>query len=181
MAVRKTMTKTQKKPEAEVVEKTAVEPKKEKRTYKDTDKIPCISITSGEYLFIGDKSGNLYDWISEGDVVEMRYDDLIAAIRTRKPCVFMPRVVIQDEEFLEEFQELKRMYNSLYSAEDMNKILSLPAEQMRKVIEGLPDGAKDSIKSLAITAVDEGRLDSVQRIRILDQIFVTDMLLKLTQ
>lgn len=164
---------------------TAVEPEdtkpvvKEKREYKDSDKIPCFSITPGEYLFEGDKSKTVYSWINQGVVEDMRYDDLTAAIRTRKPCVFKPRIVIQDDEFLEDYPEIRRLYESMYSKEDLAKVLTLDPNRMTEVIKSLPDGAKDAIKYIAVEAIENGTLDSVGRVRALDQIYGTDLLLKL--
>lgn len=151
----------------------------EKREYKDSDKIPCFSITPGEYLFEGDKSKTVYSWINQGVVEGVRYDDLTSAIRTRKPCVFKPRVVIQDEEFLEDYPEIQRLYESMYSKEDLAKVLALDPQRMTEVIKALPDGAKDAIKYLAVEAIENGTLDSVGRVRALDQIYGTDLLLKL--
>lgn len=163
----------------EVVEKVEKPAAKVKRKYRDDDKIPCFSITPGEYLFEGGKSKMIYSWINQGVTEEMRYDDLTAAIRTRKPCVFKPRIIIQDDEFLEEYPEIQRLYDSMYSKDDLSKILTLDARRMTEVINSLPDGAKDAIKTLAVEAIDKGTLDSVARVRALDRIFGTDMLLKL--
>ena len=44
----------------------------------------------------------------------------------------------------------------------------------------LPEGAKDSIKTIATTMVDNGTLDSIRRVKILDEIFDTEMLARLT-
>lgn len=173
----------------EVVEKTPVvveeTPKVSEKTpvkkqFKDDDKIPCLSITNGEYLYVGDKSGDLYSWLTDGDVVSVRYDDLMAAIRLRKPCIFKPRFVIRDDEIVEQNPVLKSLYDSLFTADDFRKIFTLSPNEIRRIVTGLPDGAKDSLKSMAISAIENGTLDSVQRIKVLDEIFGTDMLLKLT-
>ena len=51
---------------------------------------------------------------------------------------------------------------------------------MKKSIASLPEGAKDSIKTIAATMVDNGTLDSVRKVKVLDEIFGTEMLLKIT-
>ena len=51
---------------------------------------------------------------------------------------------------------------------------------MEKTILKLPVGAQDSIKTIAATMVDNGTLDSIQRVKVIDKIFGTEMLLKLT-
>lgn len=154
---------------------------KQKHQYSYDDMIPCTSNTAGEYLFEGDKSKIVYSWKDAGVTEEMRYDDLTSAIRTRKPCIFRPRIVINDEELLESYPELQRLYESMYSRDDLLQILELPAKKMIDVINQLPDGAKDAIRSMAVNAIESGQLDSVARVRALDQYFGTDMLLKLAQ
>lgn len=166
----------------EIVEEThgASEKTSVKKQFKDDDKIPCLSITNGEYLYVGDKSGDLYSWITDGDVVNVRYDDLMAAIRIRKPCIFKPRFVIRDDDIVEQNPVLKGIYDSLFTSDDFRKIFTLSPNEIRNIVTKLPEGAKDSLKSMAISAIENGTLDSVQRIKVLDEIFGTDMLLKLT-
>lgn len=169
---------------AEVVKTTTPvqqESSKVKRTYSDDSKIPCMSITPGEYLHEGAKSKTVYSWIDAGVTEDMRYDDLTSAIRTKRPCIFKPRIVIQDDEFLKDYPELQRLYDSLYSKDDLTEILKLEANEMARVIDKLPDGAKESLKTMAMIAINNGTLDSVARVRMLDQIYHTDMLLKLAQ
>ena len=158
---------------------TVVEAPVVKKTYSDNDKIPCTSITPGKYVFTGDKSKTAYNWGDAGITEDMRYDDLTAAIRTHKPCIFKPRIIINDDEFLAEYPEIQKLYDSLYSKDDLTQILTLPADRMIDIIKQLPDGAKEAIRSMAVTAIDDGTLDSVARVRALDQYFGTDMLLKL--
>jgi hypothetical protein len=183
MAARKTTTRAKAKVVEEPVVTTTttkkVDPAPKKREYRDDDQIPCFSITPGEYLFEGDKSKTVYSWVDAGITEGMRYDDLTSAVRTRKPCIFKPRIVIQDDEFLRDYPELQRLYDSLHSKDDLTQIFNLEASQMAQVIEQLPDGAKDAIRSMAVKAIEDGTLDSVARVRALDRIFGTDMLLKL--
>ena len=46
---------------------------------------------------------------------------------------------------------------------------------MKDTILSLPKGAQDSIKHLASKMVSDGRLDSVRKIKVLDEIFDTEM------
>lgn len=163
----------------EVVEKQQIKKALEKTRRKDTDLIPCVSVTAGELLVVGDKTKLLYSWVGEGDIVDVEYQDIVSAIRSKKPCVFKPRFIINDDELVDEYDDVKKLYESLYSKDNLSEIFNLQPSAMRDVINSLPDGAKDTIKTLAMTAVDDGSLDSVQRIRVIDEIFGTDMLLKL--
>ena len=182
-ATRKTATRKTIKSESVEQTQIATEPtiKKEKKKFSDEDWIYCTSITPGEYLYEGTKSRTVYSWMDAGITEPMRYDDLSAAVRTRRPCVFKPRFIIQDEEFLSNYPELQKMYDSMYSKDDLSQILKLEANQMINIIKQLPDGAKDALKTIAVNAIENGKLDSVARVRALDQYFGTDMLLKLAQ
>ena len=187
MAARKTVLTKAKNPKPIVTEPSVKDPEpvvaepvvKKKRVYSDDDQIPCMSITPGEYFFQGDKTKTVYSWRDEGVTESMRYEDVTAAIRNRRPCIFKPRIVIQDDELLEGYPELKKLYDSLYSKDDLKKILGLDANMMTQVINKLPDGAKEAVKILAMKAIENGQLDSVARVRALDQIYGTDMLIRL--
>lgn len=172
-----------KKIEEEVIEETVVEqPKAVEPTpkkFKETELIPCLSVTVGGLHMNGIRSKDLYSWVEMGDVVEVEYRDLVAAIRKRSGFVFKPRFVIQDKDFLAQYPELEDLYGTLYTDEDIRSILTLPAAQMKEAIEKLPIGVKDAIKGLAMTGIDDGSLDSVSVIKALDEIFGTQMLLKL--
>lgn len=149
----------------------------EKRTFKDTDPIQCMSITAGELGMIGLKTGINYRWFGRGEVIEIEYQDLVAAIRSGKKHITEPYFVIQDKDFLKQFPQVEQKYESMYSIKDLKDVLSLPPAQMKKVILSLPEGAQDSIKSIASTEISKGTLDSVQRIKTLDEIFDTKFLL----
>ena len=81
-----------------------VEVKKEKKTYAPTDGIPCKSITNGGLYMPGLKSNILYTWIDAGDVIEIEYQDLQAAIRSNNSYVMNPFFVIEDEELVKEIR-----------------------------------------------------------------------------
>lgn len=158
-----------------------VESKKTAKTYKKDDVISCKSITNGKLLVTGEKTGILYKWADYGDVEEVEYQDLLFMIRSKKASVYRPRFIIQDAELVEQFKDLGELYESLYSSRDLNDILKLPVTQMKKAINSLPDGAKDAIKGIAASAITSGRYDSVAKIKALDEIFDTHLLLTLAQ
>ena len=160
-----------------------VEVKKGKKTYAPTDGIPCKSITNGGLYMPGLKSNILYTWIDAGDVIEVEYQDLQAAIRSNNGYVMNPFFVIEDEELVAQFPQLKKIYNTLYSVGDLEDVITELVRvvtgttfgDMKATILSLPKGAQDSIKHLASKMVSDGRLDSVRKIKVLDEIFDTEM------
>ena len=181
-AVKKTKTTETTTVSEAVTEPVAAEPvktvevKKEKKTYAPTDGIPCKSITNGGLYMPGLKSNILYTWIDAGDVIEIEYQDLQAAIRSNNSYVMNPFFVIEDEELVAQFPQLKKIYDALYSVGELEDVLTeLSPGDMKATILSLPKGAQDSIKHLASKMVSDGRLDSVRKIKVLDEIFDTEM------
>jgi len=158
--------------------KKAVATKKE---YKDGDKIPCVSITVGGLNFVGDKSGDLYQWTNLGDVVDVEYRDLLSAVRSHSIFVYEPRFVIQDEDFLAQHDDILVRYGQLYTPQDIEQVLAMPAPQLEKTLKKMPVGAQNAVRDLAVRKIDSGELDSVQRVKVIDSFFGTELVLKLTQ
>lgn len=181
MAYQKKATTTTKVAEVKDDENVKTETKTTAKVYDKEDVIPCKSITSGGLYVTGDKSGILYQWADYGDIEEVEYQDLVYMIRAHKPSIFRPRFIIEDNEFLTQYPELNDLYTSLFSTGDLVDILNLPVSQMRNAIAQLPSGALDAIKGLAASRIMSGQYDSVQKIKALDEIFDTHLLLTLAQ
>ena len=79
-----------------------------------------------------------------------------------------------DEDFLEDFPQVKRVYSTMYSPTELHTILELPVNQMKTEIENLPDATKKTLLSLAATEVARGGLDSIKKVKALSEIFGSD-------
>ena len=92
------------------------------------------------------------------------------------PSLLLGKFTIEDEELVAQFPQLKKIYNTLYSVGDLEDVITdLSPGDMKATILSLPKGAQDSIKHLASKMVSDGRLDSVRKIKVLDEIFDTEM------
>ena len=89
------------------------------------------------------------------------------------------REAFEDEDFIAQNPKLAELYESMYTNSDLIEILNMPTTQMGEYIKALPVGCKNAIKGVAATMIDNGSLDSVQKIKVLDEIFGTNMLLTL--
>lgn len=151
-----------------------------KKKFKPTDMIPCVSITPGEMFYSGMKSDTLYTFAGIDDVVEIEFRDLDYAARSKDAMMYKPRFIVQDKDFVSLHDSLDKIYSSLHTAGDLKNILKLSPEKMKTAITSLPEGAKESVKTIAATMVDNGTLDSVKRVKLLDEVFGTEMFLKVT-
>ena len=151
------------------------------KEFKDTDRIPCVSITVGGLSMVGAKSGEFYRWMNMGDIVEVEYRDLVSAIREHTKDVFEPRFIIQDDDFLAKYDTVQLRYGQLYTPTDIEQVLAMPAPQMEAMIKKMPVGAQNAVRDLASRKVDSGELDSINRVKVIDSFFGTQLVLKLTQ
>lgn len=149
--------------------------KKEKKKFQQTDLIMCKSVVVGGLFLEGSKTKQIYQWNDYGDESEVEYRDLVAEVRSRSAYVFNPWFIVEDEDFIEEFPQLKQFYTQYLSVRDLKEILELPVSQMAKKISELPSGAKESLKTIAASMVSSGAIDSVAKIKKLDELFETDM------
>ena len=160
----------------EVKEKEKPAKVKAAKKFAPEDMIPCRSIVSAELLIEGAKSRALYRWAGYGYVGEMQYQDLVYDIGSgnnsyaRKPCF-----IVEDDEFLAQYPQLEEIYGTLYTRGDFEELLSKSADVIRQVAPTLPKGAREALKSYVATQVRSGAFDSMNKIRILDDIFGTQM------
>lgn len=159
----------------DVVEETVNEfQKKEPRKFAQDDMILCKSVTYGELLLPGKKSKLLYIWSNYGDTTEVEFQDLQALRSTRSAYLMNPYFVIEDEELLEQWPELKNLYDKV-AALDVDDLFNLPINQFKKRLREIPVGFKDSIKNIAGEKIRNGSLDSISKINALDEILGTEL------
>ena len=148
--------------------------KKEPRKFAQDDMILCKSVTYGELLLPGKKSKLLYIWSNYGDTTEVEFQDLQALRSTRSAYLMNPYFVIEDEELLEQWPELKNLYDKV-AALDVDDLFNLPINQFKKRLCEIPVGFKDSIKNIAGEKIRNGSLDSIAKINALDEILGTEL------
>ena len=167
--------------EDEEIEQVEEEVAPKKKEFAPTDLIPCVSITVGGLHLIGAKSGDIYHWTNIGDVTEVEYRDLLVEVRNHSFYVYEPAFIIQDDDFLSQHDDILVRYGRLYTPADIEQVLALPAPQLESTLKKMPVGAQNAVRDLAVRKIDTGELDSIQRIKVLDAFFGTEMLLKLTR
>lgn len=175
--VKETVAEAVKEAMKEMVKETIEESKQvnveENKVFTDSDYILCRSVWSGG-LNVVSQSGNLYEFKGYGSECEINYRDLVTMIRRGSSHVFLPRFVILDEDFLEDFPTIQKVYGEMYTKEDLVEILDLPVSRMKTEIAKLPDATKNSMRNLVATQIANGRLDSIAKVRALTEIFNSD-------
>lgn len=148
---------------------------KTKKVFEQSEGVLCRSVVEGSLYMQGAKTQMLYSWTEYGDVSEVEYRDLAAAVRSKSKFVYNPWFIVDDEDFLAEFPQLKKFYDESHTVRDLKRILNLPVNEMINEIKKLPAGAFESLKTIAAKQVADGVMDSVSKIRALDDLFGTDL------
>lgn len=143
--------------------------------FKKDEGILCRSVTDGWLGMEGKKSQILYQWLNYGDLVEVEYDDLVAAVRSSSSMVFAPYFVIENEDFLAMYPQVQKAYESKYTQSDLNDIFTLRPSEIKRAISDLPESIATTVKSMAVNKIRTGELDSIARIKSLDEVFNIDL------
>lgn len=149
-----------------------------KKTYEAMDEINCTSLTNGELILIGKKSGNVYRWVNYGDTTPIEYQDLKAEKLNRlSKYIYDPLFIIDDEELLStsEFANIAEFYNTVLSVDEIDNFFELDNISFRRTLEALPVGLRNTIKSIAVTKIMDGSLDSIKKIKDIDEVLGTDL------
>ena len=175
MATRTKNTETENLNNEEVQEAASTSVKKKTpRKFEQNDPILCKSVTYGELLYPAKKSQLLYSWANYGHVTEVEYQDLHALRSTRSAYLNTPMFIIEDEELLEQWPELKTIYDKVMSV-DIEKLFKLPINQFKAKLRNFPNSYRENIKNIAREMILSGELDSLAKIKAIDEILGTDL------
>ena len=149
--------------------------KKVIRKFAPDDLIVCRSITFGELLLTGKKSKLLYSWANYGDTTEVEYQDLQALKSTRSSYLFKPRFIIENEELVEQWgKDFGDIYKNIEDV-DAEDLLKLPVAQLRSKLKKASKGVQLAVKNIAGDKILNGSLDSLAKIKAIDEILGTDL------
>ena len=147
------------------------------KSIEPTDLILCQSITSGILIINGMKSRTKYVFANVGDEEYIEYQDLLAMVLSKSSNIFTPRILIQDTKIFNDarWSKVKDMYDSMYGKDDIEEIINLPVDDFRSTLNNIPFGLLNAVKTEVSTRASEGTFDSLQKIKIVDEICHTEI------
>lgn len=165
----------------EIVETEVKKPVvKATRKYDPDEQITCRSITYGGLLIVGPKSKLLYSWSNYGDTTPVEYQDLQALRSIRSAHLLKPRIVVEDEELIAQWgKDFENLYSKIVDV-DVEKILDLPIGKFKTALKNAPKGVQQAVKNIAGEKILDGSLDSLAKIKAIDEILGTDLKLYLS-
>lgn len=148
------------------------------KAYEATDLIPCRSVTQGELLLTGRRSGVLYRWYNVGDIIEVEFQDLNALKANRSQYLYGPYFIVEDENLLAQprWRDLTSVYESLCELQDVDEIINLPPAQLKQALMKLPKAFLNTLAIEISTRIENGSYDSINRIKVFDDVLGTDLM-----
>ena len=156
----------------------AVEPAPVAAEKNPGDLILCTSVTVGELLGVGIKSGILYRASGYGDPMHVQYQDLLAWKLRKSQYIYDPLFVIDDDELLADpiWADVKAVYDKMYKSVDLDDFFSMTPQRMRTTLKNSPKGFQEAVRVMAMTKIEDGSFDSLNRIKVIDEVLGTDLL-----
>ena len=161
--------------EVEEKPKKAAPVKKTPKKYAPGDRIECRSVTGGELFLVGPKSQLLYTWEDYNDTTFVEYQDLQALQSRKSGFLVKPRFVIEDEELVEQWgKDFANLYQDIIDV-DVEDLLKLPVNQFKSKLKKASKGVQQAVKNIAGEKILNGSLDSLAKIKAIDEILGTDL------
>lgn len=146
-------------------------------TRKEIDRyrlVPVMNITNGNLVFVSKKTGTTWDWEKYGDVDEIEFHELQSMKTSSKTFLHEPLLMILDEEIVSHFG-LERLYENLLDIADLDDIFKMNNNDFSEFIEKVPKSIVVAIISRARQLVEEEKLDSMWKVKYLNEKFDTDI------
>ena len=89
--------------------------------------------------------------------------------------LFKPRFIIEDEELIEQWKgDFGKMYEEITNT-DVEAIFKLPVNQLKAKLKKAPTGIQQAVKNIAGEKILNGSLDSLAKIKAIDEVLGTDL------
>ena len=158
----------------------------EKKVKTDADYCPdemirCHSVFPGILYFSGRHTGMTYTFVGTGDVRNVEYQDLKAAMLEHTESIFNPDIVIDDANLIndEHWMDVKRVYEEMYDEQDIKKLIELPLRDFKVAFPQLPIPTREAIITLFATQIENGTFEQLNKANYIDEVCGTRLDLKM--
>lgn len=150
-------------------------PSSQKAKKRDLNEmIPVKNITNSSLVYVSKNNpGFRVDWMEFGEEVHIEYKELIN-MRGSQRRFFEEPWIVCDWEVLEDLG-VDKYYKDLIDLDDIDKVFDYSDEKMSEVLRKLPKGARTLVADRAFELVRSKELDSMNKIRKIEQILKIDL------
>lgn len=167
-------------PAVQVAEVNAPVAKRANMTFDDTVLVNVQSNTFGELIYINSRNGDRVSWSEFGDIQTMTMGDLRAMRGTQRGFfennwIYIKEVLGPDyedatPEDVYRALTVTQYYKDIIDPDNFNAIFRMDNDELRRRVSMMSDGAKMNLVVAANEAIKRGKLDSLKKIRILEEL-----------
>ncbi|MGD7047080.1 hypothetical protein FZC83_02355 [Rossellomorea marisflavi] len=165
--------------ENEVEEKEEVQPelkpKPQKKKVELDDVVACRNLTSGRLVYISKKTGFESVWSEYGDVEYLPVSELLTMKSSQPKFLKDPWMFIDDEE-VADYLGLTKLYETIIPVDDVEDFFEMSANEARQILPKLPKGTKTLLSERARQGIQNGSLNNLQLIKLLEQELQIDLI-----
>lgn len=125
--------------------------------------------------FTSRKTGIQYSWAEKGDVETMTVKDILAMETRSKRYLRTPWLVVDDKRIIEALK-LGELYGLIEKVSDVDNLIDLGVEEIKRVFEKLPNEYKKSFKNEIYVKVKTHELKDITIISALSEILDIDLM-----
>lgn len=161
--------------EAEVVETPKEAPKRAKRVEIDRNEmIPCRSVTDGVLIHISDRTRARFLWSDYGVVQYVEMGELLDMRASHPKFLNDIQLVVEDDDAVE-YLGLTEKYKSIVGFDDLEEFFEKDYDEISVILDKVPVGIKQSIASRARKMIEDGTLDSNNKIKLIEEKLKVDL------
>jgi len=172
-------------PEVMIKNKPIEKPKVKKIVLHEDDLVKVKSTYYGGLLYKGKKSGEIIRWNEPGEIQFMTIREL-RAMKAEHPDFFRNKwiaiVGMVDEDSAVSVDDIYKALlltkdgDFMFDPTDFDTINSWTEEEIRENVSKLTQGARNNLIISLNTFIEQGRLDSVKKIRIFEEVLGCELL-----
>ena len=169
--------KTNKKTTSEPKDKPIVNVEEEvvvAKKFAPSDLIECRSVTGGQLILVGPKTGFQYIWEDYNDIAHVEYQDLLSLQSRRSGFLIRPRFIIEDEDLVEQWNSMLKPIYDRITTKNIEDFFNLPLNKFKAQLKTVPEGFKETIKTKVVQMINNDELYDVRKAREIDEAWGTD-------
>jgi hypothetical protein len=141
-----------------------------KPTLDKNELIPVMNITNGPLIYQSKKTGMEIKFEKYGDVEYLEVGELLTMRSGQRRFLDEPWIFIMDDE-VTEYLGLDKLYKKLVNPSNIDQIFNFNVDHFTEVIKSSPRGYAQLLISRAKEKIKNGSLDSVAKIKALEERF----------
>lgn len=136
--------------------------------------IPVMNITNGSLVYQSRKTGMEVKFERYGDIEYLEVGELLTMRSGQRRFLDEPWILIMDNEVVN-YLGLDKLYKKLENPQNIDNIFAFDNEAFEEIVKSSPRGYAQLIISRAKIKIKEGTLDSVSKIKILEERFNVEL------